>query len=128
MKILVDSDALFALYFVDDASHLKAKRILETFSRDDDFFATNLVLQESVTVISRKLGQKQALDFLEKFKKTNVREIFTNQKLTAKAWPIFRKQTKKGTSFVDCANVVAFKELKMDKIFSFDKFYASLKT
>lgn len=124
MRILIDSDALFALYFVDDTNHLKAKNILGTFSKEkDELFVANLVLQESATVISRKIGQKQALDFLKKFEKTNTREIFVDQKLTAKTWKIFKKQTKKGTSFIDCANWAIAQELKIDKIFSFDKFY-----
>lgn len=125
MKILIDSDALFALYFIDDTNHLKAKKILGTFSKKDELFVTNLVLQESVTVISRKIGQKQALDFLKKFEKTNTREIFVDRTFTAKVWRIFKKQTKKATSFIDCANLAIAQELKIDKIFSFDKFYSS---
>lgn len=123
MRILIDSDALFALYFIDDANHQKAKKILEPFSKEDELFVANLVLQESATVISRKIGQNQALDFLKKFEKTNAREIFLDRRLTAKTWQIFKEQTKKGTSFIDCANLAIAKELKMDKIFSFDKFY-----
>jgi len=123
MKVLFDSDALFALYFVDDSNHLKAKKILQTFSSKDELFATNLVLQESATVISRKVGQDQAIDFLRKLRITNAQEVFVNQKLTAKAWKIFKRQTKKSTSFVDCANLAIAHELKIDKIFSFDKFY-----
>ena len=127
MKVLIDSDALFALYFIDDTNHLKAKKILEAFSKEkDELFVANLVLQESATVISRKIGQKQALDFLKKFEKTNTREILVDRKLTAKIWRIFKKQTKKGTSFIDCANWVIAQELKIDKIFSFDKFYQQL--
>jgi predicted nucleic acid-binding protein len=126
MKVLINSDALFALYFIDDTNHLRAKKILGAFSIKDELFVANLVLQESVTVISRKIGQKQALDFLKKFKKTNTREIFVDRKLTAKVWRIFKKQTKKSTSFIDCANLVIAQELKIDKIFSFDKFYSKL--
>lgn len=124
MKVLIDSDALFALYFIDDSNHLRAKNILRAFSNKDQLFVANLVIQESATVISRKIGQKQTLDFLKKFEKTNTREIFVDRKLTAKTWRIFKKQTKKATSFIDCANLAIAQEFKIDKVFSFDKFYS----
>jgi hypothetical protein len=44
-------------------------------------------------------------------------------KLETKAWYIFKQQTKKGTSFIDCANIAIYKHFKMDAIFSFDKIY-----
>lgn len=128
MRILFDSDALFALYVVGDFHHVKAK---ETFKRllkkEADFFVSNLVIQETATVLSYKLGQELALDFLKRFSKTGIKQVFVNQALEAKAWEVFKKQQKKGISFVDCASVVLYKDFKMDKIFSFDRFYKRMK-
>lgn len=124
MKVLIDSDALFALYVANDLHHQIAKEILKSFLKEKaELFVTNLVLQETATVVSYRLDQKQALDLLKRFNQVDFKQVFVNKNLTAKSWMIFKKQTKKGASFVDCANTVVFKDLKMDKIFSFDKFY-----
>ena len=69
------------------------------------------------------MGQKQAKDFLNRFNKIGVKQIFVGQKLTAKTWEIFKRQKKRGTSFVDCANVAVCKEMGINKIFSFDQIY-----
>lgn len=124
MKVLIDSDALFALYVANDLHHQTAKEILHRFLKEKaELFVTNLVLQETATVISYRLGQKQALDFLKRFSQVNIKQVFVNKNLIAKSWLVFKKQTKKGTSFIDCANIVVTRELKVDKIFSFDRFY-----
>lgn len=127
MKVFLDSDALFALYVASDVHHKKAKQILKKLLEDKtELLTTNLVIQETATVISYRFGQKQAKDFLVRFSKIGVKQIFTNEGPTAKAWEIFKKQKKKGTSFIDCANVAFCREMKIGKIFSFDKIYKRL--
>ena len=120
----MDADAFFALYVSSDLLHQGAKEIFTQFLKSKArLYTTNLVLQEVETVISYRLGQKSAKDFLKRFNKINIEMVFVNKVLTAKAWLIFKKQTKRGTSFIDCANLAIAQELKIDKIFSFDKFY-----
>ena len=127
MRVLLDSDALLALYVADDLHNQRAKKTLQNLLRKKgELFVTNLVLQQTVTVISYRLGQKQALDFLKRFNQVDFQQVFVNKNLTAKSWQVFSKQTKKGTSFIDCTNMVVFKELNMDKIFSFDRFYSRI--
>lgn len=124
VKVLLDSDALIALHSVSDAHHLKAKKIFKKYlEMETELLVTSLVLQESATVVSYKFGQKQAVDFLESFSKAGIRQIFVGEKMTAKAWDIFKRQEKKGTSFIDCANVAIYQETGAEEIMSFDKFY-----
>ena len=127
MGVLFDSDALFALYVATDVHHQKAKKIFQDLlDKKIELWATNLVIQEVTTVVSYRLGQKQAKDFLNRFNKIGVKQIFVGQKLTTNAWEIFRRQKKRGTSFVDCANVAVCKEMGINKIFSFDQIYNKL--
>ena len=49
--------------------------------------------------------------------------LFLDSEAERKAWEVFLKQTKKGTSFVDCANLATAEEFGFDKILSFDEFY-----
>jgi len=124
MKVLIDSDALFALYVANDFHHKSAKQILDKFLKEGaELFVTNLVLQETATVISYRLGHNQSLNFLKRFLQINIQQIFIGKNLNTKSWSVFKKQSKKGTSFVDCANLAVTVELKINKIFSFDQFY-----
>lgn len=124
MRTLLDSDALFALYVASDFHHPKAKEIFKKLIEEKaDTLITNLVFQETATVLSYRFGQKQAIDFLESFSKAGIGQIFVGEKLTAKAWKIFKDQLKKGTSFIDCANIAVCQENGADQIMSFDRFY-----
>lgn len=123
MKILCDSDFLIALFRRSDASHSKAVTIFQKVE-NEELLVTSLVLQEATTVISKCLGMSEARDFYDGVKRLIFRrEIRLEKKVEDKTWRLFFKQTKKGTSFIDCANLAVFQELKLDKIASFDKFY-----
>jgi predicted nucleic acid-binding protein len=124
MKILVDSDFLVALYKPDDSNHIRAKKIFKSIEGNTTLFSLNLVFQESTTVISKRMGMVHARKFFELINHLVKSRIDLDEKLEKKAWQIFLKQTKKGTSFVDCANWAALREFKLDKIASFDKAYA----
>lgn len=125
MNVLFDSDGLFALYVGSDRHHAKAKKIFsELFEANTNiFFVSNLVLQETATVLSYRFGQNVALDFLGRFQKMPITKIFIGEELEEESWILFQKQNKKGTSFIDCSNLALFESLKMDQIFSFDAFY-----
>jgi predicted nucleic acid-binding protein len=124
MKILLDSDALLGLYLEKDAHHLQATKIFKEFSQKRaKFYVSNLVLQESTTLLSYRYGQKMAQNFLSDFRKSGFATIFIDEVITQATWKLFRKQVKKGTSFIDCSNVVLYRELNFDSLFSFDRFY-----
>ena len=46
-----------------------------------------------------------------------------DEDLETMTWKIFKRQTKKGTSFVDCANMAVIEKYKLDGIITFDEFY-----
>lgn len=124
MKILIDSDALFALYVASDIHHQKALEILQKLLvQNVELLTTSVVVQETATVISFRLGQTQAKDFLIRLNKIDIKQLFLGEKLAARAWRVFNDQNKKGTSFVDCANVAFCREMGISRVFSFDKIY-----
>ena len=124
MKIVIDSDVLFALYVTSDGHHSEAGVILKKlYTEENEIIASNLVLQETATIISYRISQKQAIDFLKDFERSGIKQFFMGEKLTTKSWKIFREQAKKGTSFIDCTNVVIYQEVGAEMIMSFDKFY-----
>jgi len=120
---LVDSDFLIALARKEDASHKLAKKIFSERVSFGEIKITSLVLMEATTVMSHKGGMEGARKFYGIVKNLVDEIIFVDQELMEEGWEVFLKQTKKGTSFVDCANLATARKHKVDKILSFDKFY-----
>jgi predicted nucleic acid-binding protein len=124
MKSIVDSDFLFGLFVPTDPHHNKAKGIfIREKKNESNLVVLNLVLQETATVLSHKVNQKLALDFIKKFNELEIQIIYLDEELENRTWKIFNSQTKKGTSFIDCANVAVTEKYKLDGIVSFDEFY-----
>ena len=123
-KVLVDSDAFISLRFSDQSTHLQARKILRKLQKDKvQLYCLNLCLYETATVISRKYSQQKAVDFFNDLKVSSPTIINMSPELETLTWNIFVQQTKKCTSFIDCANLSALSYYNIDKIFSFDQFY-----
>lgn len=124
MHYLLDSDFLYGLSISDDAHHENCVKLYKNFKESKpELTVLNLVIQETATVISRKKGQKASLLFLEKLEKLPISILWLGEEDENLAWEVFKKQTKKGTSFIDCANLAIAKKYKFDGILSFDEFY-----
>lgn len=123
-KILIDSDAIYALNNPNDPHHQIATKIRTKLSSlPSSFFIVNLVLYEVATLFSYRINQKKAIDVINKLFKSDFNYIYIDQIISNKAFTLFLSQNNNKTSFVDCANIVVMEELKIEKIFSFDKFY-----
>ncbi len=123
-KILIDSDALFSLYNPNDAHHARCKKILNILLSEDTALLTlNLVIQETATVLSYKIGQDSAKSFVVDIDALALTHIDLDRELEEKAWEIFLAQTKKGTSFIDCANLATLHYYNLSGILTFDQFY-----
>lgn len=123
MKLGVDSDFLIALYKPLDSNHQKAVEIYKRIQNKYTLTALNLVFQESTTVISKHIGMDNAKKFYRLISKVVDEQIFLNDELEKETWRLFLKQTKKGTSFIDCANLAFCQKYKLNGILSFDDFY-----
>jgi len=126
MKVLVDADALVALAKEDDTNHSKAVKIAQRLQKTS-LYITPLTIPEAATVLSYRVSQKAAQEFLKEARKRKLIEIPLTVSLSCLADEIFLKQSKKGTSWVDCLNVATLQSNQLDSIFSFDKFYQKFK-
>jgi|SRR3989344_1780125 len=123
-QILIDTDAIIALTVETDSNHKKAIRIQKKLgNKKTDIKVINLVLHEVITVLSYKISQKEAIKFLNRIRENPPKVIFIDEKLEELAYWEFLNQNKKGTSFIDCANMTVMKNFNITKIFSFDKIY-----
>ena len=123
-KILVDSDAFISIRFLDQSTHSLALKLFHKLQKQKaELYCINLCLYETATVISRKYSQEHATNFYNDLKITSPTILNLDSTLEQQSWDLFLKQTKKGTSFIDCANLSALSYYNFDKIFSFDQFY-----
>lgn len=126
MKLLVDSDCLVGAFRDEDPHHSEALTLLKKYGlKGDTLSVLNLVLQETATVLSHRTGMNAVRLFYEKYPALEMGKIDISGELENYSWEVFLKQTKKGTSFVDCANLAANEYYHLDGILSFDRFYSS---
>lgn len=122
--VLVDSDAFVGRFFLKDPHHQRALSLFDHLQRDNCPLATtNLVLGEAATVLSHRDGQVLARQFLDLIAASQIPVIHVDEQLERAGHAIFRSQTKRGTSWVDCANVAVLRQFHIARIFSFDQVY-----
>jgi predicted nucleic acid-binding protein len=126
--ILIDADAFIALVKEDDTNHARAVELLERLEPlPITFVTTNYVFSEVITVISQRVGHTEAVQFADSLKSPQshiqIRQIETT--LDDKALHLFREQSSKNTSFVDCSNMALLEYYDVQYIFSFDAVYKS---
>ncbi len=124
--VLVDSDVWVGFLVENDTNFKKAEKLFEKMQAQSmQIVLSSAILAETVTVLSHKVGQEAAKTFLGLIKeqKSEYVTIFLDETLNNHALELFVKQHKKGTSFVDCSNVVLVEEYQLDYICAFDKCY-----
>lgn len=130
VRIFVDSDAFVALTVETDAHSKKALSLLHILrTKPVQFFTSNYVFSESITVISMRSGHARAVQYIETMQVPDspFQIKWADKALEAEALDLFKKQTSKNTSFVDCTNMAYMQQLHLDAIFSFDQVYKTNK-
>ena len=123
MRILADSDFLIAIFRENDALHTQALRLLKKIQKNKaELYISNWVRAEAVTVISFRLGMTEARLFADNLQE-GVGALFVDEVTFHQSWGLFLSQNKKGSSFVDCSNLILLEKFNFDGIASFDKFY-----
>lgn len=118
MNIFADSSALVALFNPQDPYHNQSKLIAKKY-KIRSFIISTYIFAETVTVLSQKVGKIEALHAGEMLKK-KASKIEVDENTLNLAWEIFKKQTSKNVSFVDCATIALFQKGVFDKLFTFD--------
>lgn len=120
--VFIDSDVFVGLSLVSDPLHQRASLLLQRIKRTGLTVVTSqLVVAEAATVLSHKHGMQLAKFFLRNV--ASFETLFVSAQLHAEALELFVEQSKKGSSFVDCANVVVMRHYGIQTIASFDKAY-----
>ncbi len=124
--IFVDADAFVAAVKQQDSTHIKAYKLFQQLEeRSAILITSNYVFSETVTVLSQRVSHEAAVTYIENMKSHENLWIIeqVDEFIEEEAIEIFKKQTSKNTSFVDCTNMAFLKKLHADAIFSFDGIY-----
>jgi len=120
--IIVDADAIFALFFSTDSNNKNAVTLLDKYL-ENNFILANTTFSETITALGRKADKKISLEVLDYIHNQNfVLEPVTNDILLI-AESYYRKQNSKKNTFFDCLNMALAKAYQADCIFSFDRGY-----
>lgn len=122
MRVLADADFLVALAKEDDSNHKKALAKLAELE-DVAIFITPFAISEAATVLSYKVSQNAAKEFLLSLRQKNFIELPLEKIVSDEADKIFLSRKEKGISWIDCFNAAAVKSYRLVGILSFDKFY-----
>ncbi len=117
LKIFVDADAFVALAREDDTNHKRAIACLQNLIEQSVVFITsNYVFSESITVISMLKSHEAAVQFIEAMQSPESQYLLkrADEALEEKALQIFKEQTSKNTSYVDCTNMAFMRQLHID--------------
>ena len=121
-QILIDSDAFIGLVFRQDAHHERVRNLWRQLQIEQvQFITSNLVITETATMLSRRISLSIAQQFLQSAQ--DIQTIIVDDHIHQLTVDLFQKQQREHTSFVDLSNVVILQELKIKRIFSFDKVY-----
>lgn len=119
---VLDTDFIIALRFPQESTHQRAVSYAKKYLKESESFVTDLIQVELANVISRKYSQEQAIQAIRMIQKAPNGTLYLDKEDNNNSWEIFFQQNKRGTSVVDCSNVVIAKKLGF-KIVSFDTFY-----
>lgn len=120
-NLLLDSDFLYGLFVENDPHHQNCQNLLPKIS-DYRLIISNLVMYEFITLISRRVGQKEALSILSQIENLDILKIVVDEEIHKEILAQFKTHTKKNISAVDCSNLTLAQKYKA-KIASFDQFY-----
>ena len=126
LSVFIDSDVFIAFVKKDDSQHAAARKIFDKLRNREVIFSTsNYVFAEVVAVLSQRVGREVALEFIKNIyaPESGIDIKWVTLEIEESAVDIFRKQTSKNVSFVDCVNMAMVYNHHIDAIFSFDAVY-----
>jgi predicted nucleic acid-binding protein len=124
-RIFIDTSAFYALADRDDLNHKKAENIYRALLHKNALFVlTDHIISETATLIRRRLGYIQSLEFLRLIEEGQGVELFelviVGKEHINKAKRIFTERKDIKLSFVDALSFAIMKDENIKKFFAFD--------
>lgn len=126
-KIFVDTSAWIALLNAEDDLHEAAVKIYQETAQAITKITSNMVISETYTLLLRRVGHKEATDFLKSInamQEAGILDIvWSNKDLEQLAFRFLQKYNDHDLSFVDAVSFAMMKELQLTHAFAFDKHF-----
>lgn len=124
MKVFVDTSALYALIFPEDAHHQRAVACFEALTLAQRILvSTNYVLLECASLLQRRHGFTLAHTFLEKTAEL-LDVIWIGEKEHRAGVSLWTKAASRQLSLVDCSSIAVMREHGLREAVAFDRHFA----
>jgi predicted nucleic acid-binding protein len=128
-RIFIDTSAFLALEDESDEHHKEAIpfRDQELLRGNYEFITTSYILDETLTLIRRRLGIPASIDFSKKVRKSQVVKVLSvSGEVEGKALDLFEKYDDKTFSFTDCVSFAVMRDLGIQEVFAFDEHFVQM--
>lgn len=124
-KVVIDSDAIYAIYNHNDPLHSKAIKTLQDLSSNHfQLIYPTSVIFEVMSLFQRVLSTPIITTKLIEMIQDEQLLIHTiDDELLKQSTLIFKPTGSKKNTLVDCSVVAVAKKIKADGVFSYDEFY-----
>ena len=123
MRVLVDTSAWLALDNAADQRHPVASYYwTELDAQSARFIISSWILEEVMTLVSRRAGAQRAYLLGRRFLDSSALEIIQGDiGLESRAMILMRQRNEKDFSFTDAMSWVIVREYSVDAVFAFDR-------
>lgn len=123
--VIVDSDAIFALYNPNDPLNVKAAKVFQhLISEDYQIIYPTSVIFEVVSLFQRVIPSPKVTDELIKMIQHEQIPIhIVDEDILKESAKLFDQFGSKKNTLIDCSVAAFSKKLKADGVFAFDNFY-----
>jgi len=127
-SVFIDTVAFVAINNKNEQFHKSSVEINKNLLMNKvQYYTSNFVLDESITLLSKRIGHEQTVDFCEKISKSGlIKVIHISETIEKQAWQIFKKYSDKEYSFTDCTSFAVMKNFKIDSAFTNDHHFEQM--
>jgi len=124
-KVVVDSDAIYALYVPHDPLNIRATKTFQhLISQGFELIYPTSVLFEIISLFQRVLPTPAVTaKIIEKIKNDQLIIHTVDTDILKEATALFSPEGSRKNTLIDCSVVVVAKKIKADAVFAYDSFY-----
>lgn len=123
-KVFVDSNVFIGIFNADDALHDKAVKLWNNLAEKQySIVVSNFILSEVITVLSQRIGKKEAIEFATRMyhnENNEVEIIWSNEQLELRALEYLRRIPSKNVSFADATILAVLETHQISSLATFD--------